>query len=113
MLTAYPFGAESKIAALGRREEVSSDEHPISRLEGTFKKSSSTLKKAGIPFMLGGGLACWARGGPETYNDLDLFVKPEKRGKGYGRALLVDLAKIARDRGCGRIFPLDGRKRQR
>ena len=27
--------------------------------------------------MLGGGLACWARGGPETYNDLDLFVKPE------------------------------------
>src|SRR5215469_174727 len=30
----------------------------------------------------------------------DLFVKPEKRGKGYGRALLVELAKIARDRGC-------------
>jgi len=33
----------------------------------------------------------------------DLFVKPEKRGKGYGRALLVDLARIARDRGCGRM----------
>ena len=33
----------------------------------------------------------------------DLFVKPEKRGKGYGRALLVQLAKIARDRGCGRM----------
>lgn len=33
----------------------------------------------------------------------DLFVKPEHRGKGYGRALLVDLAKIARDRGCGRM----------
>jgi len=33
----------------------------------------------------------------------DLFVKPEKRGKGYGRALLVELAKIARDRGCGRM----------
>src|SRR5437763_16847424 len=32
-----------------------------------------------------------------------LFVKPEKRGKGYGRALLVELAKIARDRGCGRM----------
>jgi GNAT superfamily N-acetyltransferase len=28
-----------------------------------------------------------------------LFVKPEKRGKSYGRALLVELAKIARDRG--------------
>ena len=33
----------------------------------------------------------------------DLFVKPEKRGKGCGRALLVELAKIARDRGCGRM----------
>src|SRR5215813_13952208 len=33
----------------------------------------------------------------------DLFVKPDKRGKGYGRALLVELAKIARDRGCGRM----------
>ena len=33
----------------------------------------------------------------------DLFVKPEKRGKGYGRALLVELAKIACDRGCGRM----------
>ena len=33
----------------------------------------------------------------------DLFVRPEHRGKGYGRALLVELAKIARDRGCGRL----------
>jgi GNAT superfamily N-acetyltransferase len=33
----------------------------------------------------------------------DLFVKPEKRSKGYGRALLVELAKIARERGCGRM----------
>ena len=33
----------------------------------------------------------------------DLFVKPEARGRGYGRALLVDLARIARDRGCGRM----------
>jgi GNAT superfamily N-acetyltransferase len=33
----------------------------------------------------------------------DLFVKPDQRGKGYGRALLVELAKIARDRGCGRM----------
>jgi GNAT superfamily N-acetyltransferase len=33
----------------------------------------------------------------------DLFIKPEKRGKGYGRALLVELAKIAMERGCGRM----------
>ena len=41
-------------------------------------------------------------GRPGLYLE-DLFVKPEKRGKGYGCALLMELAKIARDRGCGRM----------
>jgi len=41
-------------------------------------------------------------GRPGLYLE-DLFVKPEKRGKGYGRALLIELAKIARGRGCGRM----------
>ena len=33
----------------------------------------------------------------------DLFVKPEYRGKGYGRAILEQLACIACERGCGRM----------
>jgi GNAT superfamily N-acetyltransferase len=33
----------------------------------------------------------------------DLFVKPEYRGRGYGKALLVRLAQIARERSCGRV----------
>ena len=33
----------------------------------------------------------------------DLYVKPECRGKGYGKALLVRLAQIAVDRNCGRF----------
>jgi len=41
-------------------------------------------------------------GRPGLYLE-DLFVSPEDRGKGYGRALLVRLAQIARDRGCGRM----------
>ena len=41
-------------------------------------------------------------GRPGLYLE-DLFVRPEDRGKGYGRALLIHLAKIARDRGCGRL----------
>ena len=41
-------------------------------------------------------------GRPGLYLE-DLFVRPEDRGKGYGRALLIRLAKIARDRGCGRM----------
>jgi GNAT superfamily N-acetyltransferase len=41
-------------------------------------------------------------GRPGLYLE-DLFIEPEKRGKGYGRALLIELAKIARERECGRM----------
>lgn len=33
----------------------------------------------------------------------DLYVMPEYRGKGYGKALLSKLAQIALERGCGRL----------
>ena len=33
----------------------------------------------------------------------DLFVLPEYRGKGYGKAILKRLAQIAVERGCGRL----------
>jgi GNAT superfamily N-acetyltransferase len=33
----------------------------------------------------------------------DLFVRPEHRGAGIGRALLTRLAQVARERGCGRF----------
>lgn len=33
----------------------------------------------------------------------DLFVLPEHRGKGHGKALLKKLASIAVERGCGRL----------
>src|SRR4051812_22854152 len=33
----------------------------------------------------------------------DLFVMPDSRGKGVGKALLVRLAQIARERNCGRL----------
>ena len=33
----------------------------------------------------------------------DLYVDPEFRGKGYGKALLQKLAAIAVERGCGRM----------
>ena len=33
----------------------------------------------------------------------DLYVRPECRGKGYGKALLKKLAAIAVERGCGRL----------
>src|SRR5262245_54884091 len=41
-------------------------------------------------------------GRPGLYLE-DLFVIPEMRGRGYGRAMLIELAKIARERRCGRF----------
>jgi len=41
-------------------------------------------------------------GRPGLYLE-DLFVKPEHRGAGLGKALLLHLAALARARGCGRM----------
>src|SRR5919204_2003722 len=43
----------------------------------TMKRAGAALNDEGIPWALGGGLACWARGAPETEHDVDLLVKPE------------------------------------
>ncbi len=42
------------------------------------------------------------RGQPGVYLE-DLFVKPEHRGQGIGKAMLATLARIALDRDCGRL----------
>src|SRR3984893_12174101 len=41
-------------------------------------------------------------GRPGIYLE-DLFVEPAHRGKGHGKALLVELARLALGRGCGRL----------
>ncbi len=56
---------------------MSSDEQPFSDIEATLKKAAAALRGAGVPFLLGGSLASWARGGPESRHDLDLMVKRE------------------------------------
>jgi hypothetical protein len=43
----------------------------------TLKKASAALRGADVPFVLAGGLASWARGGPESDHDLDLMVREE------------------------------------
>jgi hypothetical protein len=53
------------------------EESPFSDLEASLKKSAAALREADVPFLLGGSLASWARGGPETRHDLDLMVKPD------------------------------------
>src|SRR3954469_8323151 len=46
-------------------------------IEAALKRSAAALRDAGVPFLLGGSLASWARGGPETRHDLDLVIRPQ------------------------------------
>ena len=52
-------------------------DHPFTDIEATLKKSVAAFREAGVPALLAGSLAVWARGGPETRHDLDFVVKPE------------------------------------
>src|SRR5215208_3200753 len=52
-------------------------DHSFDTIEATLKRTVAALRDAGVPFLLGGSLASWARGGPETRKDLDFIVKRE------------------------------------
>jgi hypothetical protein len=56
---------------------MGSEEQPFSEMEASLKKAAAALREADIPFLLGGSLASWARGGPETTHDLDFMLKPQ------------------------------------
>jgi predicted nucleotidyltransferase len=60
---------------------VTTDDQPFSAMEASLKKAAAALRDAEIPFLLGGSLASWARGGPETTHDLDFMIKPEDAGR--------------------------------
>lgn len=40
-----------------------------------MKTAAGVLQEADVPFVLGGGLAAWARGGPKSEHDVDLLVR--------------------------------------
>ena len=42
-----------------------------------MKRAAAVLRDAEVPYALSGGLAAYARGGPETEHDVDFFLKPE------------------------------------
>ncbi len=42
-----------------------------------MKTGAGVLQDAGIPFVLGGGMSAWARGGPKTEHDIDFLISAE------------------------------------
>jgi hypothetical protein len=56
---------------------VSETDSAFEELLETMKHAAAALRDADVQFVLGGGLAIWARGGPETEHDVDFFVKPD------------------------------------
>jgi hypothetical protein len=43
----------------------------------SMKRAAATLRDHGIPFLLAGGLAAWARGGPPREHDVDFAIRPD------------------------------------
>ena len=52
-------------------------EREFERLLDAMKHAAGILHDAEVPFVVGGGLAAWARGAPKTEHDVDFLVKPE------------------------------------
>ena len=65
--------ARFEIGLVGTQRDVP-DETPFKEMEATLKKSVAAFREAQVPALLGGSLAVWARGGPETRHDLDFVV---------------------------------------
>ena len=57
---------------------------PFSQIQDTLKRTVAALDEAEVPFLIGGSLAGWARGGPASTHDLDVMVKPADARRAQG-----------------------------
>jgi hypothetical protein len=46
-------------------------------IESSLKTAAAALRDGGLEFALAGSVACWARGAPQSRNDLDFLVRPD------------------------------------
>lgn len=49
----------------------------LTPLDQALRRAAAALGDAEIPFVVGGSIACWVRGGPRVTNDVDLMIAPE------------------------------------
>jgi hypothetical protein len=69
-----------------------SNSERLSPVERTLRVAAATLRDAEISFALAGSLACWARGGPPTDNDVDLIVLPSEATRALAALEAVGMA---------------------
>src|SRR5688572_158541 len=78
MLTDYPSRAADNRQRTSEIADRRVDARSVTeRLIDTLKRAVAALEAADITYLLGGGLGCWARGGPPSSNDIDLMVRRE------------------------------------
>ena len=68
-------GAVDGAAKGGMAENLGKSE-VAEELTDSLKRAVAAIEQEGVPYLLGGGLGCWARGGPPSSNDIDLMIKP-------------------------------------
>jgi predicted nucleotidyltransferase len=57
---------------------------PAEQLTAAMMRVAAALRDAGIPYLLAGSFAAWARGAPAHDTDLDFVVKPEDVDRAVG-----------------------------
>jgi hypothetical protein len=75
----------------GYQASVGTGEQSFEAIEQTLKRCVAAFEEAGVPFLLGGSLAAWARGGPETRNDLDFMVKRDDAERALAALSAADM----------------------
>jgi hypothetical protein len=63
---------------------VAEEDVDFEELLPAMKAAAGALRDAGIPFALGGGLAAWARGGPQSDHDVDFLLTREDAERALG-----------------------------
>ena len=106
---AYPVGAGRSTTASPRFREAQPRVSPrdmshtpaetFPALIETMKKAAAALDAAGVPVLLGGGLAAWARGGPTTDHDVDFLLREETPSAASRRSRMPGCSSSALRRG--------------
>src|SRR5262249_41158144 len=60
-----------------RKPRLRMPESSFEELIEAMKVAAGILQEAGVPFVLGGGLSAWARGGPRSEHDVDFLLRPD------------------------------------